>query len=90
MRPLIEPILLLKIFQSSAERAPVVVVLASARESPVPDIDNPLAVAIYPTLLLKVFQSVAERAPVVVELAILIPKSPVPELYVRGPVTPSD
>ncbi len=90
VRPLIEPILLLKIFQSSAERAPVVVVLASARESPVPDIDNPLAVAIYPTLLLKVFQSVAERAPVVVELAILIPKSPVPELYVRGPVTPSD
>ena len=88
------------------ERAPVVDVLASAREIPVPAIERPLAVPIVPILLLKVFQSeeeshplaevvactiafclvlnifqsATERAPVVVLLAILIPKSPVPEL----------
>ena len=35
--------LLLKVFQSVAERAPVVVALARARESPVPTRDSPFA-----------------------------------------------
>jgi len=38
-------ILLLKVFQSIAERAPVVVVLASARESCCPMRESPLVVA---------------------------------------------
>ena len=46
-------ILLLKVFQSVAERAPVVVVEASARASPVPETERPLAVEMNPILFEK-------------------------------------
>ena len=65
-------ILLLKIFQSILERAPVVEVEASPMESPVPTRESPLAGKRReraPCLLEKVFQSAAERAPTVAVLA---------------------
>ena len=73
-------ILLLKVFQSVDERAPVVVLLARERERPVPTRERPLLgerIERAPCLLLKVFQSVDVIAPVVVELAIFIPNTPV-------------
>ena len=39
----VRSILLLKVFQSDAERAPVVVALVRARESPVPTRESPFA-----------------------------------------------
>ena len=50
---LVRLILFEKVFQSVAERAPVVVVEASASESPVPETERPLAVEMNPILLLK-------------------------------------
>lgn len=53
--PLIDPTLLLKVFQSVDESAPVIVVEASARESPVPLIERPFVVPeMNPILLLNV------------------------------------
>ena len=86
MRPLSDVSFELNATQSETERAPVVVELASPREIPEPEIERPLAVPeTNPILLLNAFQSATESAPVVVEFAILILKSPVPELYVSGP-----
>jgi hypothetical protein len=60
--------LLLNVVQFAAERAPVVVALASPREMPDPEIERPLAAPeIRLTLLLKLIQSPTERAPVVVD-----------------------
>lgn len=51
--PLIDPILLLNIFQSVDDNAPVIVVEASSRESPVPLIERPfVAPEMNPILLL--------------------------------------
>ncbi len=51
--PLIDPILLLNTFQSVDESAPVVVVEARVRESPVPVIESPFAIPeMNPILLL--------------------------------------
>ena len=82
---------MLNVFQSVTERAPVVVVLASARESPVPVIESPFGVPeINPSLLLNIVQSMPVSAPVVLILAFMIPNSPVPLLYVSGPLTESE
>jgi hypothetical protein len=63
--PLIEATLLLKVFQSNAERAPVVVELARERDIPEPEMMRPLSDPDTKlTLLLKAFQSPAESAPV--------------------------
>ena len=79
--------LLLNVFQSVAESAPVVVEDARARESPVPVIESPFGVPeTKPSLLLKVFQSEELRYPFVVLLAWFMPKTPVRLLYVSGPV----
>ena len=68
--PLSDPILLLKIFQSIAESAPVIVVDARARDMPEPAIERPLAVPeTSETLLLNIVQSAPISAPVVVALA---------------------
>jgi hypothetical protein len=64
--------LVLNVFQSVAERAPVVDVPARAREIPVPAIERPLAVPIVPTLLLKVFQSVEDSHQLAVVVACTI------------------
>jgi hypothetical protein len=81
----------LKVFQSLAESAPVVVDDASPREMPDPEIERPLAAPeIRLTLLLKVIQSATERAPVVVEFAIAMPNTPVRLLYVSGQFAESD
>lgn len=75
--------LLLNVFQSVRESAPVVVEDASPIERPVPTRERPLVgerIEISPCLLLNIVQSIAERAPVVVEFAIAIEKSPVPLL----------
>lgn len=80
-----------KVAKSAAERAPVVVELASPREMPLHAIERPLAVpAMRLTLLLNVVQSIPVIAPVVVEFAIFIPNTPVKLLYVRGPFAESD
>ena len=85
MRPLILATLLLKIFQSMAQRAPVVVAFARAREIPDHTRERPFAVPeIIPTLLLKVVQSIPVSAPVVVADAFQIENTPVVLLYVRG------
>ncbi len=63
--PLIEATLLLKVFQSNAERAPVVVDEDSMRLNPDPEIINPFVDQERKlTLLLNRDQSPAERAPV--------------------------
>jgi hypothetical protein len=73
-----EPIFALNVFQSVAERAPVVVVEARAREIPLPAIESPLADPdMILTLLLNVVQSVPVRAPVVVAFAFQIENTPV-------------
>lgn len=59
---------MLKVFQSSAESAPVVVPFARAREIPDPEIRSPLSdPETKLTLLLNRFQSPAESAPVAVQ-----------------------
>jgi hypothetical protein len=64
VRPLREPIFALKLFQSVAERAPVVVDDARAREIPDPEIERPLVAPERKlTLLLNVAQSVDDRSP---------------------------
>jgi hypothetical protein len=68
--PLSVPILLLNLVQSILESAPVVVVFARARESPVHTSESPLRLPeMNPILLLKVFQSDELSAPVVEVLA---------------------
>lgn len=70
--------LLLKVFQSVDESAPVVEAEASPREIPVPEIESPFGVPeMNPSLLLKVFQSVELRKPLVEVFAWAIPKTPV-------------
>jgi hypothetical protein len=89
--PLIDATLLLKVFQSNDERAPVVVELARPRESPDPEIIRPLVAHERKlTLLLKIFQSTPVIAPVVDEFAILIPNTPFVLLYVSGPFAERD
>lgn len=76
-------ILLLNVFQSPIERAPVVEVEASPMESPAPTRDRPLdgeRIERVPCLLLKVVQSAPVSAPVVEVFAIAREKSHVPEL----------
>ena len=71
--------MLLKVFQSRDERAPVVVLLASASERPVPTRESPFVeVRIWRAncLLMKRVQSAPVIAPVVVEFAILIQITP--------------
>jgi hypothetical protein len=78
----------LKVFQSVAERAPVVVLLASQMERPVPTRESQFVgerIERAPCLLLNVFQSVPVSAPVVVEFAFQIENTPVVLLYERGP-----
>jgi hypothetical protein len=77
----------LNIFQSVEESAPVVVLLASQIERPVPTRESPLAgvrIERAPCLLLNVVQSVPVSAPVVVALAFQIENTPVVLLYERG------
>jgi hypothetical protein len=78
----------LKVFQSVAESAPVVVLLASQMERPVPTRESPLAgvrIERAPCLLLNVFQSIPVSAPVEVAFAFQIENTPVILLYERGP-----
>jgi hypothetical protein len=85
--PFSDPILLLNVFQSINERAPVVVELARARESPVPTRESQFVgerIERAPCLLLNVVQSVPVSAPVVVELAFQRENTPVVLLYERG------
>jgi hypothetical protein len=85
--PFRDPILLLNVFQSVAESAPVVVALARARESPVPTRESQFVgerIERAPCLLLNTFQSVPVSAPVVVEFAFQIENTPVVLLYERG------
>jgi hypothetical protein len=77
----------LNIFQSVEESAPVVVLLASQIERPVPTRESPLAgvrIERAPCLLLNVVQSVPVSAPVVLALAFQIENTPVVLLYERG------
>lgn len=81
MRPLRDVSLELNATQSETESAPVVVLLASAREIPDPEIESPFAVPETKlTRLLNEIQSATERAHVVVEFAMFMPNTHEPEL----------
>lgn len=69
--PLIDPILLLKVVQSVAERAPVIVDDARASESPVPDIERPFGEPdMNPSLLLNNVKSEPSNSPVALVVAL--------------------